>query len=361
MSLHHEQAFRSPLFQRNGRFRDWTAILLHVGFGVLMGFGANFIWWLRTGDATSLLRRPYSLYFSSYHLLTAVVMHLLVLRRCKGSERGMLHLGGGVLACMGLFFVLRWAGDQWLLPALGGKPNYAPDVNFLSFALDNILYALLPIGFATLVYLVEQQLVQHQLRTELAYRERLSERDMLRARMAPHFLYNTLNNLYALSQRHGNDLGPPLMDLADLMRYIADHQDEFVAIGSELEQVTRFIALQALRYDRPLNLCIEVDDALRHTRIPAMILLPLLENAFKHGDPCDARTPLHLRIAKDHARIHITCSNRIGAHTGDGSTPTGNYNLQRRMALLFGERASVSFRSDNDHCYIAEISFPYSV
>jgi two-component system LytT family sensor kinase len=219
---------------------------------------------------------------------------------------------------------------------------------------------LLPIGFATLVHLAEQQLVQHQQRTELAYRERLSELDMLRARMAPHFLYNTLNNLYALSQRPGTDLGPQLMDLADLMRYIAKHQDEFVPIGTELEQVERFIALHALRYDRPLNVRIEVEDVLRGARIPAMLLLPLLENAFKHGDPCDAQQPLHLRITQEGERIRITCTNLIGTQAGDGSAPTGNHNLQRRVELLYGERASVSFRRDEAQRYTAELVFPLS-
>jgi len=333
-----------------------TVLSLHLGFGLLMGYGANLIWWMRTGDA-SFLERPYPMLFGSYHMLTAMAMYLLVLRVASGSTRRTMYLVGGTM-CMLLFFALRWAGDQWLMPVIGQQANYAPDVDLASFALDNILYALLPIGFATLVYLVEQQLVQHQQRTELAYRERLSELDMLRARMAPHFLYNTLNNLYALSQRKGSDLGPPLMDLADLMRYIAKHQDEFVAVGAELEQVERFLALQRLRYERPLNIRIEVDAALRPTRIPAMVLLPLLENAFKHGDPCDTEVPLHLRITSQGPRIQISCTNRIGKQPGDGSAPTGNHNLQRRLQLLFGEQASITFHNEHDQRYAAELSFP---
>ncbi|MEZ4757567.1 MAG: histidine kinase [Flavobacteriales bacterium] len=350
---------RSPLFAPDGHFRSIAAVMLHVGFGVLMGFGANVIWWLRTGDA-SFTERPYPLLFASYHMLTAGTMHLLVLRYVLRSSNTVLRVLVGALACMVLFFILRWTGDQGLLPMLGFASNYQEDVGFLSFALDNILYALLPIGFATLVYFVEQHVVLHQQRTELAYRERLSELDMLRARMAPHFLYNTLNNLYALSQRPGTDLGPALMDLADLMRYIAKHQDEFVPISTELQQVERFIALQALRYDRPLNIAIEVKDALGSARIPAMLLLPLLENAFKHGEPCDAQLPLHLSITQEGDRMRVTCTNRIGTQAGDRSAPTGNHNLQRRLELLFGTRASVSFRSDADHRYTAELIFPLS-
>ena len=350
-------AARSPLFLPSGRFRPGTALLLLVGFGLLMGYGANLIWWMRTGDA-SFMERTYPVLFGSYHMLTSMVMYLLVLRPMHEHQRGMFHTITGLMGCLLLFFVLRWTGDQWLMPSLGQPANYPPHTGFLSFALDNLLYALLPIGFATLLHLAEQQLVQHQQRTELAYRERLSELDMLRARMAPHFLYNTLNNLYALSQRTGTDIGPPLMDLADLMRYIAKHQDEFVAIGTDLQQVDRFIALQRLRHERPMNIRIEVNNALRTTRIPAMVLLPLLENAFKHGDACDADVPLHLRIIAQGPRIHITCTNRIGDQQGDGAAATGNHNLQRRLQLLFGEQTSVAFRIEHKQRFVAELSFP---
>ncbi|MBL7946132.1 MAG: histidine kinase [Flavobacteriales bacterium] len=350
---------RVSLFLPGGQFRMGTVLLLHVGFGLLLGLGTNVIWWMRTGDAAPMVS-VYSFLFASYHAITAFTMHMAVLR--AGRERGkhLFRIATGLFACMLLFIVVRWIGDQWLMPSIGEKANYPAQVTFLSFALDNLLYALLPIGFATLMYLVEQQLVQHQQRTELTYRERLSELDMLRARMAPHFLYNTLNNLYALSQRSGTDLGPPLMDLADLMRYISKHQEEFVAIGTELEQVDRFIALQALRYEHPLNIRIDVDDELRNIRIPSMVLLPLMENAFKHGDPCDRTIPVELRISMAQGRIRITCTNKVGAHTGDGSIPTGNHNLQRRLELLFGEGATVSFRNTEDHRFVAELSFPPS-
>jgi two-component system LytT family sensor kinase len=349
-------ASRSLLFLPDGRFRMGAALLLHIAFGLVMGYGNNTIWWIRTGEADFLFR-PYPLLFAGYHALTAMVMHLLVLRHVKGDGRRARQIAAGVLGCMVFFIVLRWAGDQWLMPVLGQQANYPHDVGIISFALDNILYALLPISFATLVQLTEQQLVQHQQRTELAYRERLSELDMLRARMAPHFLYNTLNNLYALSQRPGTDIGPALMDLSDLMRYIAKHQCETVALGAELEEVERFIALQALRFERPLNMRINVNDHCRSIEVPAFLLLPLVENAFKHGDPCAAEEPLTLSITRDDGRLRITCTNRIGRHAPDGSPPTGNHNLARRLALLYGDCATVRF-AQLDQCYTATVELP---
>lgn len=350
---------RSLLFHHEGHFRLGTTLLLCLGFGLLMGFGSNVTWGLRTGDFSEVIT-SYAFLFCTYHALTALTMHMVVLRALGRAGTRVLRLLAGLVGCMLLFFVLRWIGDQWVMPAWGHQANYPAHTPFITFALDNVLYALLPIGFATLLHLAEQQLVQHQQRTELAYRERLSELDMLRARMAPHFLYNTLNNLYALSQRPGTDLGPQLMDLADLMRYIAKHQDEFVPIGTELQQVERFIALQALRYDRPLNVRVDVDEALSPVRIPAMLLLPLVENAFKHGDPCDAQQPLHLRMGTQGASLEISCTNRIGPLAGDGSAPTGNHNLLRRLQLLYGERASVTFLRDEAQRYTARLVFPLS-
>lgn len=337
----------------DGRFRPGAWIALHIGFGLLMGFGIRVIWWLRTGEGITLDGTIYSLQFGTYNTVAVAAMHLLVLRR----STKLAWIVGGTVACIVAFIVMRWAGDQWLRAALGLRPNYTPDITFLSFALDNILYALLPVGFGTLVFLAERQLMHHLQRAELAYRERASELDLLHARMAPHFLYNTLNSLYALSQRPGTDLGPAIMDLSDLMRYMAKHQERTVALGTELEQVQHYIALQRLRYERPLHIRIDIPAEAMALSIPSMLLLPLVENAFKHGDPCDTAIPLVLEAHLTGPILTIRCTNRIGKTVHDGSPRTGNTHLQRRMELLFGAEGSASF-TENDVRYVATLRFP---
>jgi hypothetical protein len=77
---------RSRLFQRDGHFRLGTALLLFVGFGLFMGFGSNVTWWLRTGDFAYVIT-TYAFLFSTYHALTALTMHRVVLRTAGNTEQ----------------------------------------------------------------------------------------------------------------------------------------------------------------------------------------------------------------------------------------------------------------------------------
>lgn len=321
-----------------------------------MGFGAKLIWWVRTGETPATGFLPYAVLFGSYHGITSMVVHRGVLRHALGRSAAGLLLG--VSGAGILFIVLRWIGDQMLLPALGEEPNYPRDIGWGSFALDNVIYALIPITYGTLVFLLERQFVQQQERAELAYHRKLSELDMLRARMAPHFLFNTLNNLYALAERRDGTLGPALLDLSELMRYIAKQEAADVIVGEELDQVERYVTLQRLRYARPVHVAIEAAPDIRPLRLPSMVLLPLMENAFKHGDPCDDGMPVRMNVRKKGDRITITCTNRIGTPAHRDGPGTGCNNLRRRLQLLYGEEAGVFFGPVGDGSFKAELTFP---
>jgi two-component system, LytTR family, sensor kinase len=178
--------------------------------------------------------------------------------------------------------------------------------------------------------------------------------------MAPHFLYNTLNSLYALAIDGNEKLGPAILDLSELMRYIAKHQDEEVTLGTEMDQVERYIGSQRSRYVKPLQVSIEVDEASRSAGIPVMVLLPLIENAFKHGEPCDERMPVRLAARASEGTITITCTNRIAKEVGPREPGTGCHNLRRRLELLRGPNARAFFGPMDDRMYKAELVFPYT-
>ncbi|MCB0818878.1 MAG: histidine kinase, partial [Flavobacteriales bacterium] len=190
----------------------WMDVLLH---------------WVRTGQAVGEDRLFYGLLFGAYAAISAAFFQVVVLRRTHAAGQVLL----GLVATFLVFIAARWAGDQWLLPLLGDEPNYPDHTGLWSFALDNVSYALVPMGVGALVHLFEVQVMAFRERAELAFRQRASELEVLRARMAPHFLFNTLNNLYALAQRPGADLSAPVHDLAQLMRYVAKHPGDVVALG----------------------------------------------------------------------------------------------------------------------------------
>ncbi|QQR88056.1 MAG: histidine kinase [Flavobacteriales bacterium] len=342
-------------FTEEGRLRNGALAALLITASVLVAWAGDLIGWVRFDERPRAALLAYGLLFGAYIVLAALVV--LFALRAWSRNRGLVRsLVLSYPICLGVYVSLRFIGDQWLLPALGSAPNYPPGTGFFSFALDNLTYGTLPFLFGSLLFLVESQFIGLAQRMRLMNERRVSELDLLRARVAPHFLYNTINNLYALSLRPNADVSGPLHEMAELMRHITKRDGRTLPLADEWTLVQRYCTLQALRYDRPLNLQLEADDRALHQPMVALVLLPLMENAFKHGDPCDADVPLSLvvRIADD--RLSVRCENRVGKRVEDDGPSTGLRDLQRLLLLLYdGQAARPSHRRPtaswrNLHC-----------
>ncbi len=344
-------------FTSDGRFRTGALAVTYLAFALAVSWSNDVIWWLRNDVPICFATMRYGLLFGLYNALAAyAVQRSLSWRELRRMSKW--AVVGAVLAGFAVFVTLRWVGDQTVMPLLGGEPNYPSDTRFLSFALDNTTYAVLPIGFGALLHLLEAQFVAMRRQLELGHLQRLSELDMLRARIAPHFLFNTLNNLYALAQRPGADLGGPIHDLAELMRYVSKNERALVPLREERQQLDRYLALQALRFSKPMHIALDIDDRMDNISVPAMLLLPLVENAFKYGNPCDEQIPLRLSVYAEEDLLHVTCTNKIADHGSEVGVPTGNHNLARRLQLLYGPLGRASFLSGDDGIFVAHLAFP---
>lgn len=343
-------------FTEHGRLRTGALTAFLIPSSLLVSWAGDFIGWARHGWQLTAELLGYGMLFGIYVAVGALIT-LLVLRSFgrKDGLLGILLPSYFISLCS--YVVLRWAGDQWLLPAMGAAPNYPEGTSFFSFALDNLTYGTVPFLLGTLLYLMESQFIGLSQRLRLAHERRVAELDMLRARVAPHFLYNTLNNLYALSLRPGTDVSAPLHEMAELMRQISKRDGRTLPLADEWALVQRYCTLQALRYDRPLNLHLEADERALQQPMEALVVLPLIENAFKHGDPCDAETPLSVvvRITDDH--LSVRCENPIGKRTDEDGPSTGLRDLQRLLHLLYDGKARTTF-APRSHHFAAELSLP---
>lgn len=179
------------------------------------------------------------------------------------------------------------------------------------------------------------QVRQLQLQTEL---------QLLQQQINPHFLFNTLNNLYALCLTKAESAPAMVLQLADLLRYVVyQGQQTQVTLQQELEYLQYYLALQQLRQAQPLQLTLQLPaDAKRYT-LPPLLLIMLLENAFKHGiEPDSKAAVLQIIINIRQQRLELDMLNSIPATAstaavdGHQSAGMGLANLQRRLRLLFG-------------------------
>jgi len=175
-----------------------------------------------------------------------------------------------------------------------------------------------------------QQLLIEKQQAELSY---------LKSQTNPHFLFNTLNNIYSLS-RDKSDLAPEsIMRLSKILRYMLyEAGGEYIAIEQELKIIGDYISLEKLRYDDSLrvNFNYNVEDLKQS--LPPLLLIPLVENAFKHGVSETRNQPfieIHLSVAKRQLAFFVR--NSADGSAGDGRVREniGLSNLRRQLELLY--------------------------
>ncbi|HEV9038814.1 MAG TPA: histidine kinase, partial [Puia sp.] len=174
---------------------------------------------------------------------------------------------------------------------------------------------------------------------QLRIEKQQAELNYLKSQTNPHFLFNTLNNIYALA-RDRSDLAPEsIMRLSKILRYMLyDAGGQYVAIEQELKVIGDYISLEQLRYDDTLRVNFNYDVEDMKQSLPPLLLVPMVENAFKHGASETRNRPfvdIHLSIAS--RQLAFLVRNSIEGQPDEGSIKEniGLSNLRRQLELLY--------------------------
>jgi two-component system, LytTR family, sensor kinase len=165
-----------------------------------------------------------------------------------------------------------------------------------------------------------------------------AELNYLKSQTNPHFLFNTLNNIYSLS-REKSELAPEsILRLSKILRYMLyETGGDFIAVEQELKIINDYIALEKLRYDETLKVTFHSDIENMGQPIPPLLLIPLIENAFKHGASESVSQPfvdIHLSIKNQ--LLTLIVKNSVDEMEGTVVKENiGLSNLRRQLALLY--------------------------
>lgn len=195
---------------------------------------------------------------------------------------------------------------------------------------------LLVAGVATTLSLYRKQR-QSRERTEQMEREKLaSELRFLRQQTNPHFLFNTLNNLYGLARRNDPRTSESILRLSKLLRFMLyETQDARIPLYKEIKWMEDYLALERLRYGDRLTINADIDLIPPDRMIAPLLLVPLLENAFKHGASESQENPfVELRVNLEGDRLRVTISNSTEQKV-QASDGIGLRNLKRQLAVLY--------------------------
>jgi two-component system, LytTR family, sensor kinase len=174
---------------------------------------------------------------------------------------------------------------------------------------------------------------------QLRIEKQEAELNFLKSQTNPHFLFNTLNNIYSLA-RDKSELAPEsILRLSKILRYMLyETSGAFVAIEQELKVITDYIALEKLRYDDSLRINVNHDVEDMKQALPPLLLMPLVENAFKHGVSETRNQPfvdIHLSVNRRQLRFVVKNSAEASSGTGTVKENIGLSNLRRQLELLY--------------------------
>lgn len=201
--------------------------------------------------------------------------------------------------------------------------------------------------------------IADRIKTERTRREREAERltselKFLRSQVSPHFLFNVLTNLVSLARKKSDLLEPSLIRLSDLMRYmIYDTNVAKVSLEHEIKYLKNYISLQQLRFGEDVTVDLETQlapEALQYA-IEPMLLIPFVENAFKHGVGWIDNPNIRIHLTAANHRLAFTCENKYNPEDlkhKDPASGIGLANVKSRLKLLYEGRHTLSVAGDKN-------------
>jgi two-component system LytT family sensor kinase len=244
----------------------------------------------------------------------------------------------------------------WFPPLHGHRHRHYSDFFFS---------AVLP-GFFVMAVSVSYRIILDRIRTEQQLSDRENENlktelSFLRSQISPHFMFNVLNNTVSLARKHSDLLEPTLIKLSHLMRYMLYDSDEAkVPLERETEYLRNYIELQKQRFGDELKLNLEINNSSRDD-IEPMLLIPFVENAFKHGTGMIPNPEITVQLLTWDHELRFMVWNKYEEDSKEEkgrNAGIGLRNVERRLKLLYADNYSLQVdKKDNKYSVLLKIKF----
>jgi LytS/YehU family sensor histidine kinase len=227
-------------------------------------------------------------------------------------------------------------------------------------------------GFIVIVltYALKYTLIAFITQNELLrlQKEKLElELNALKSQIHPHFLFNTLNNLYSLTLKNSEKASEVVLKLSDIMRYVLYQANENkVLLNKEITFVKNYVDLQKIRYNQKYTINLEVEGKIEEQLVAPLLFIDFVENAFKHG--LEKRFNdgfVDIKFIYNENRINLKVINSKGQSDHDAEkhdyeqSGIGLANVKKRLALIYGEKHQLDIK-DTEESYTVNLNIDLS-
>lgn len=259
-------------------------------------------------------------------------------------NKGMTSFLLSLLVLTVAFSCLQYFMKEWIIPE---------DFQFRGGAIFfTVVAVVFVLAISTAYGFIMYQIRQEKIREEEAQIRLRSELSFLRSQISPHFIFNILNSIVYLVRTKSPRAEEVILKLSELMRYMLYNKEgEQVPLEKEVNYLRNYIDLQKVRFDEDVAIDFQQQGQISHQQIESMLLIPFVENAFKHGVGLieSPEISIYLKVEKD--SISFQVKNKRNAsiqEEKDSSSGIGLRNVKRRLDLLYPKHHEIEIRDEGE-------------
>lgn len=333
------------------KYKKWLIVLIHAAAWVLL-FSLPYL--LRPSYSTNEPKHPEELTPTANFIVARISDLLLIsffylnaevlIEKLFYKKRYLLY-SIAVLFCFAFFAcAIRFLRMQFM--QMDAYFTFQKHVIFSTFVFMFILAC--SIAYKT----IKDKVIFDNLVMERQNENLKTELSLLRSQVSPHFMFNVLNNMVALARKQSNLLEPSLIKLSSLMRYMLyETGEQKVSLEKETEYLQSYIDLQLQRFGKKLQVNVQMLPPDKQYEIEPMLLIPFVENAFKHGTGLISNAQIDIDLAAQNNRLQFVVTNKYDAQSAqikDDASGIGLVNVQRRLELLYAGKHELTMNKNDD-------------
>ena len=318
-------------------------IIIHVIYWLLMAYST----FAKNPIQTNVFVPD--LFFTTYIIVfvfTFYFHYLIVMKRVFKAFQWKMFFAG-VLVSYLFFTLLRWLIEQVITAVLFDRINYT-NPEFLSYMLDNLNYCSMAVILSSLLWFVIYFIRLLEYNQIILEENKNTEIKFLRAQINPHFVFNTLNNIYSMVYFQSDKSLEAIEKLSQIMRFTTyESQKEKIRLQDEIDYIKAYIELEQLRHQENAYIDFRIETAEVSEEIPPYVLSPLIENALKHGLTSN-ENPIVINLSLKDKKLNFKVINSIAIQKKDKLGGIGLDNLKKRLEFHYPQKHQLKLVNQNN-------------
>ncbi|RZK25345.1 MAG: histidine kinase [Flavobacterium sp.] len=248
----------------------------------------------------------------------------------------------------------------WIYPDIIFRKEYASgkmeSISLGSYAINNVFVNGFLLVFSLLIKLTIDWFSNERIQRNLETEKKEMELQFLKSQLNPHFLFNSLNNIYSLAYQKSEKTADAVLKLSEIMRYmIYESNDSKSDLGKEVDYLKNYIDLHKLRFKDDGAVELTINGEIDGQQIVPLILISFVENAFKHGVVNDKSDPVKISLIANQKILHFSVTNKKNKDMyKDKVGGIGLSNVERRLQLMYPDRYKLNIVNSATH-YTTEL------